>query len=247
MTTSALAFSQLLSMVTQLQPKNVTFLQAVSKVLDLGKLSDLEAVNVVHRLLRRVWSDVESLPHSSEEITHLKNFLRPFDPLLNFSQFHLSIEQSTQNFLNPSHIVGLMSVHLALVGFSPIIDIDNATKEVAAEFRRLRDELSSADIPEALKFVIITRLTQIIAALENYLIFGGRELEEQLEGLLGKIAVHRVAAPASAVPYYKRLLAAASLAIAGVATANKGVGEFKELAKHGTEFIAFLENLSDKS
>lgn len=138
-----------------------------------------------------------------------------------------------------------MSVHLAIAGFYPITDIDGTTKEVAQQFRKLRDDLDKTDIPEALKFLILKRLTQIISALENYLIFGGRELEEQLEGLLGKIAVHRVAATTSAVPYYKRLLTAASLALAGVAAANKGVGEFKELAKHGTEFIAFIENLSD--
>jgi len=245
MSTSALALIELLTMVSQQVPRSVTVPKAISTYLQLDDRDDFEAVTTAHKLLARVWSDVNNLPHGKNELDHIKSFLNPFNGLLNFSQFYLTVEQATQNYLTPANINALLNVHLALIAYAPSIDIDNATKGLADQFRSIREELKDADVPVQLKDVLMRRITQIISALEHYSIFGGRELKGEIEALLGKIAVHHTTSTAGAKHVYKRILKASALVLSGVVAANHGIDEFKELVNHGTEILQFVEKLDD--
>lgn len=238
MTTSAQALNQLLSVANKHPNKNDKFLKVVAAHLGLlNKSAEVEVIQLLVRLLDRIDADIETMNVGEEEKTHARKFLGPFANIRNFSHLHLNIQQAKDNFLKADHLVGLMSLHLALSGHTNYFDLDSETKKYAEDVRRLRDEMLDLDLPTYAKKIVTARLAQIASMLENFYAFGPDALQAEIEALVGAIVVNPPNKDSKASASYGRTVAVLLAILAGLKSVDSALGATLSMSEKGKALL----------
>ena len=250
MTTSALAFQQLLQVVSSRAKNNESFLVALSNVLGLaGPESKLEALAVLSRLLGQVRKDLEDLDLDEKSKVHLKAFLAPFGGIESFSQVHMNVDNAKKNFLRPDYLVGLVNVHVALAGRISRFEDREAAEHLAGQIKDALDAIRDSTFDPAIKDLLTKRLLEIMNILYNLQYFGTEKLSRELDALAGAIVLH---VPAHKLEENKRPISSIKAIIDGVeslvlrgAEWSKSIGAITDGVTKIGGFAAGLLGLKD--
>jgi hypothetical protein len=191
MTTSAQALTEILSLVHSKGPKETRFLRATADLLgEKGKVSELEAAQVLVSLYDRIEADISSLPVNDKEKATLKSTLSKFKGLKTFAHFHLDVQNAKHNFLKSDSLVELTAIHVALKDQARQPELDSDTKNVADSLRDVAAHLAASQMPDEAKEVLSRRLLQVTSAIDHFNLFGSQGLDESLQSLLGAMALY---------------------------------------------------------
>lgn len=191
MTTSAQALNEVLSYVSKRAQNEQRFLEAVANFLEIeGEHAEVEALKLLYHIYTKIQEDISNLPLGDAEIRQLHGYLSHFAGLHSLAHVHLNVGNAKSNFLKSDHLVGLMNIHMALSGHCSRLELDAETKEIVSEARELAQKITASKLPDRARYILAKRLIQIASAIENFGLFGPKALEEELEALLGAIAVH---------------------------------------------------------
>jgi len=244
MMTSALALSQVLTMIVMHRGSGDRFLSVAADKLGLSSEDrEAEALLYLSRSIRNVRKDIDSLPFAEDQKELLRNQIAVFSPIADFSHAHLVVDQAKVNSLTDRNLVGLTHIHMALSGFARFPEINQTNKELASEFRELRDEVASSDVPDYVKKLILDRINQIAAILDHLAFFGVRDLEKELESLAGSLVVNKPAIAENSPGVGQKVLLLLSKGFKFADTVNKSVDVGQASLENGREIYGLLEGM----
>lgn len=190
MTTAAFELSQLLSAMYD-TPKDANFLDSLADHLGFdGPGKKIEALATLQNLILLLNHQVESCLDNEESAKLAVRLLKPFQPIINFSQLNHNISEARKNYLGPECIVNLNRLHSLLSGHADLIQFPKGARELAAKFAASKAEINTLDLPEDAKRALLERVSQISTLLENANTFGPARIKRELEALLGAIFVN---------------------------------------------------------
>ncbi|WP_162619159.1 hypothetical protein [Tritonibacter mobilis] len=233
MFTSAQALNQVLAAVSR-RPDKEKFLVAVADVMELSG-DDADAVAGTHivKLAREVQKDISRLPFDSDLIRQANQMFAPFLGLSNFAHLHMELTTAKSNFLNPKHLLNLTHLHMTMSGHvSREVNLPEA-KDLADEFRALRDLAMELQIPEPAKKALHVRLEQIVSMLENIYFFGMDSTHDQLEALLGSIILNKAQSEEKDAGFWRKAANAVGRTVNAIHQADKTVSSAKLLYDNG--------------
>ncbi len=246
MTTSAQALNEVLSYVNKRGDPKQRFLSCVADFLNLsGELAEVDALKQLYSVYLEIEKDISSVPLGDTEKQQLRNYLAPFKGIHNLAHVHMDVANAKNNFLKPDHLVGLMNVHMALSGHVIRVQLDSNALEIASDARSLASAVVASDLPDRLKYTLSKRLVQVAATIEHFGLFGSRELEEELEALLGTIAVYRDEGKSEeTTSMLSEAYGVFCRSWEVLTKADQSVAASKSLLKHGQQLWELLPNLS---
>lgn len=190
MMTSALALSQILSLVSK-QPDNKPFLTATADCLNVsGPEAEIDVLKQLVRLVNKLTEDVESLGLDDKTTATLKQEIVPFAGITNLSHVHQEVRHVKAGFMKPDNLTGLIRLHAAFAHTKSMPEISDDVRKMADEFRTALQNLLDSDVPDKLKDDIARSLRAVIASLDNYYFFSERQLNHSLEALVGTLVLH---------------------------------------------------------
>jgi hypothetical protein len=189
MMTSALALSQILSLVSS-QSSNVRFLEATATCLGMeGPDVEMDVLYHLVRLTNQLETDILSLKLDDKTTVALRKEAAPFSGIPKLTQVHLTVEQAKNNFLNPTHLVGLLRLHAAFAHAQPIPELSADAVPLIKDFKSALEQLQKSNVPDELKETLSVHLRFIISSLENYYFFSSRQIDQSLATLVGTIVL----------------------------------------------------------
>ena len=246
MLTAAQALHDIFQRVAAHKPETEKFIHVVRDDLGLVEGQEPEAIGVICRLLTKIRADIEQSPHQENLKEILRRQLTAFNPLVNFSQFHLDIKSAKANCLKPDNLLALLQIQMATAGTAAIPPLDDAIKEAVEALRDSWDELHRLELPKQVKDALAKRMNQVISALDHYYQYGPDGLEPLLEGLLGQLALQSKVTKPEAKSFYSKAVGALLKICGAVAVANKVYSETDTLVHNGNDIIGLLGEMSDK-
>ncbi|WP_181247686.1 hypothetical protein [Cereibacter changlensis] len=207
-----------------------------------GPDAEFLVVEQVYRLLRQIKLDIDAAELDDAARKTVDTNLSRFSGLENLTQYHYTIEQARAKFLSADSLVGLSTIDHELSGRVEFIDISREAKELANSFRSIRDEVDTSGIKPELKVVLLKRLSQIIAALENYYFFREDELADITAGLVGSLVLSRPTDKES-VAIYERVAGVLGKLISAVGGTNKFLASADGALKNGHALAETLQSL----
>jgi hypothetical protein len=241
MITSAQALNQFFALVLQNGNNSDKFLHVAAATLKLeGDGAEAHALVYIHDLLRRVKADIESLPFDDATKQQAHAYLRPFDGLMGFSQFHLDMKNARGNFLNPEHLVGLTNLHMALWGNVRTITPAKELVEIALEIRAYILEIQTLYIPDHVKRALHKRLEQVASMLENYFFYGGEAVKDELEALAGCIVFNAGSEGMEEKGFFKKASGAVQKAFKYLSATDSNLNVALSIAKKGDELLNYF-------
>jgi hypothetical protein len=244
MITSALALSEVFTAITMKRGSQVRFLSVAADVLGLtSEDREAEALLYISRAIKNVQKDIESLPFPEDQKNLLRNQISVFLPIVDFSHAHLTLDQAVGNSLSDRHLVGLMHVNMALHGKTRAIEFSSEAKSLAQDFRDLREDVSSSDLPDRAKDLIIHRINQISAVLDHLAFFGVNDLERELASLAGAIIFQKPVISRATPSLGKKLIALLTAGIKVAETTNKSIDQSQAAIENAREVYGMIEKI----
>ncbi|GAB1479384.1 hypothetical protein MASR2M74_19460 [Paracoccaceae bacterium] len=242
MTSSAQALNQFFAAISQQGNNDEPFLVVAARVLRLnGEDAELQALARVHKLLKRVKSDISTLPFDDETMRHIKGYMNPFEGLSNLSQVHFNMKNAKANFLQPSNLVGLINLHVAISGHVTFHQASKEFYEIGAEIREYIVEIQTLDLPMHARMAIHTRLEQVASMLENYFFYGGETIKDELEALAGSLAFNKATAGTEGAGFFKKAAGSLKSAMKLLAATDSTLGLAIGIPKKVDELRNFFE------
>lgn len=244
MFTSAQALNQILSAASQHNKPKDNFIKVVAKQVGLtGPDAEPEIIRRLYLLVNEIKADIDGLPLDDAAKAHARAFVNPFEGLVKFSHVHMNIEQAKQHFLKPQNLVGLTTLHMILSGHTRREDLDDDTKNLSEEFRKLQDEILKASLPNDIKDILIKRTIQIVSILEHYYFFGPKALTEQLQALVGAMVVNPPGEEKEIKTLYQRLAEAVGKTFFGLEKVDRGLGATIGAGDKAAQLINAAQNI----
>ncbi|UWQ35410.1 hypothetical protein K3555_22345 (plasmid) [Leisingera sp. M527] len=236
MFTSAQALHQILAAATR-HKDSTRFLDAVAQVLELdGEDSDAFAAAHIVKLARDVQKDIRRLPFEATHMEQAQKMFAPFLGLVNYAHVHMDIRNAKGNFLNPQNLLNLTHLHMTMSGHvTREVNLPEA-KDLADEFRALRDQVMELKIPEPVRNALYARMSQTIAMLENVYFFGMDSMHDELEALLGAVVLNNTNSKGEDAGFWRKAANAVGRSITAIHQADKTVSAAK-LAYDNTEYL----------
>lgn len=243
MTTSAQALNQILTAASSHRPFEDRFLSVVA--LQLGLECDrpeVEAIDLLLRLLLRIEADIEEIPASQDEKERAHKYLVPFGGLKNFSHVYMSIKQAKDNFLKAENLIGLVHLHMIISKHKKDFDIDSETKRYADDIRQLRSEILEIGLPLSVQKIVSARLAQVAAMLDTFYAFGADALQTEIEAIVGKIILHPPAKDTAQSDTIKKVFGTLFAVLNGIKAADAGVGSAISITQKGYALLKLLSS-----
>jgi hypothetical protein len=244
MITSAQSLGEVFTAITMKRGSPERFLSVAADVLGLkSEDREAEALLYLSRSIKRVERDIESLPFEENQKNLLRNQISVFFPIADFSHAHLSVDQALGNSLSDKNLVGLMHINMALHGKAPAIEFNPDAKVLAEQFRATREDVSSSDLPQSAKALLINRINQIAAVLDHLAFFGVDDLEKELANLAGSLLLQNKVISQKSPGIGKRILSLLGVGIKVVETANKTFDQSNAAVENGTKAYEMIEKM----
>jgi hypothetical protein len=244
MITSALALSEVFTAITMKRGSSKRFLSVAAEVLGLeSEDCEAEALLYLSRTIKRVQADIETLPFPEDQKNLLRNQISVFLPIADFSHAHLTVDQALGNSLADKNLVGLMHINMALHGKTRAVEFDPEAKNLAEDFRVMREDVLSSDLPDRAKSMLISRINQIAAVLDHLAFFGVEDLERELANLAGALVFQKPAISRTSPGLGKRFLSLLTQGVKVAETANKSIDQTQAVLENGREVYAMIEGM----
>lgn len=239
--TNAGALHHLLSEAAKCKKTDQRFLSEVARTLEInGEDADLYALERLFRLVKRIRRDIRSSDFADEKRDELEGFLAPFRVFESFSRASSTMKTANSDFLKMDNLNRLKTIDYALSGKVEYAEPPSDLNEVATCFRELRDEINNTSLPEKYKHRIIERTSQIANIIDKYRFFGADALEDELESLIGSLAIPGDAWKETDLSTRNKILTLCEGVINKVIYADQGIAAFQGLADKGQSLFRVI-------
>lgn len=244
MITSARALNEVFTAITIKRGSPQRFLSVAADFLGLeSEDREAEALLYLSRMIRKVQSDIETLPFPEDHMNLLRSQISIFLPIADFSHAYLTVDQALGSTLADRNLVGLMHIDMALYGKTQSVEFNPDAKILAEDFREMRVDVLSSDLPDRAKSVLINRINQIAAVLDHLAFFGVSDLETELANLTGALVFQKETISRSSPTLGKRFLSLLTKGFEVAERANKSIDQTQSALENGKEVYAMIKGM----